>query len=84
VQQSLLPAAQQVGLLQHAGVAARLHVCTHATPVQLACTCWLMGVAKVESMTTMAPLGSHSALTRGMSTQRRQGLVGDSEKNRDT
>lgn len=29
-------------------------------------------------------LGLQSALTRGMSTQRRQGLVGDSEKNRDT
>ncbi|KFM24474.1 hypothetical protein F751_3192 [Auxenochlorella protothecoides] len=32
---------------------------------------WLMGVAMVESMTTAAPRGAHSALMAGTSTQRR-------------
>ena len=39
---------------------------------------WLMGVAKVESMTTSAPAAWHSAAMRGTSTQRRYGFVGDS------
>ena len=43
-----------------------------------------MGVAKVESMTTTAPLAAHSCLMRGTSTQRRYGLVGLSLKNSDT
>lgn len=40
--------------------------------------------APTAKMLPSCTLGSHSALTRGMSTHRRQGLVGDSEKNRDT
>ena len=43
---------------------------------------WLMGVAKVESMHTSVPALWHSREIVGMSTQRRYGLVGDSEKNR--
>ena len=42
---------------------------------------WLTGVAKVESMQTVAPAAWHRRAMRRTSTQRRYGLVGDSEKN---
>ena len=45
---------------------------------------WLMGVAKVESMQTSAPRAWHNAAMRRTSTQRKYGLVGDSEKKSET
>ena len=42
---------------------------------------WLHGVANVLSMHTMAPFAWHAAEMARTSTQRRYGLVGDSEKN---
>ena len=45
---------------------------------------WFRGVAKVPSTQTNAPLLWQSLETSSMSTHRRNGLVGDSVKNRET
>ena len=75
------------------GVIAVVHELSHAlkdetgTDAQERCCtgrqrhAWLTGVAKVESMQTVAPAAWHRRAMRRTSTQRRYGLVGDSEKN---
>ena len=53
---------------------------TRSTPS--ASGCWLIGLAKVLSITEMTPRARQAAATAAMSTQRSVGLIGDSNQTR--
>ena len=51
---------------------------TRSTPSAIGC--WLIGLAKVLSMTEITPRARHARATAAMSTQRSVGLIGDSNQ----